>query len=64
MSLNPADSLPPFQLINVGFYSGAGAPSLVSSTLVALYFRTDGGTSTSVYVTLNNGTSWAAITSA
>lgn len=63
-SINASDSLPSFQLINVGFYSGSGVPSFASSTLVALYFRTDGGSSTSVYVTLDNGTTWSAITSA
>lgn len=64
MSLNPADSIPAFQLIKVGFYSGTGVPTLVSSTLCAFYFRTDGGTNTTLYLTLNNGTSWTAVTSA
>lgn len=64
MAQNPADSLPPFQLINVGFYSGAGVPTLTSSTLCALYFRTDGGTNTTLYLTITNGTSWKAVTSA
>ena len=64
MSLNASDTLPSFKLINVGFYSGAGVPTLTSSTLCAFYFRTDGGSNTTLYLTLNNGTAWTAVTSA
>lgn len=64
MSINASDSLPSFKLIDVGFYSGTGTPSFATSTLFALYFNTAGGTSTTIYVTVNNGTAWTAVTSA
>jgi hypothetical protein len=64
MSINASDSLPSFQLIGVGFYSGSGTPTFATDMAVALYFNTAGSTNTTIYVTVNSGTNWTAVTSA
>lgn len=65
MAIDISNSNPAFQIEGLSLYAGAGAPTFATATTSALYFNTSGSsTSTRLYVTQDNGTTWIAITTA
>ncbi len=64
MAQNLANFEPAFQLLNVGFYTGDGAPTF-EAPKGSLYTRLDATTTTTrLYINTDGGTTWTYFTTA